>query len=227
MRKFLRQLAIDASNRVKNPLLRARLKDRDFTIVSNNCWGSHIYQHLGEPYRTPFVGLYVDPECYVRLVNRIRWYLQQEVTFVDESRHERVNLFRAKQRHRFPIGLIGGDVELQFLHYESQQEAADKWSRRAARVSQDDQRFFYKFCDRDASLEHLAAFDAAPVAHKVCFVADPSVKLQSAVYIPGSRDGQVPDGKKLSRISPRYFDAAAWINRGDGRPHWWRPLRCA
>ena len=227
MRKFLRKLAIDASNRVKNPLLRARLKERDFTIVSNNCWGSHIYQHLGEQYRTPFIGLYVDPECYVRLVNRTRWYLAQDVTFIDESRHDRVNLFRAKQRHRFPIGLIGGDVELQFLHYESPQEALDKWSRRAARVSQDDQRFFYKFCDRDASLEHLTAFDAAPVAHKVCFVADPSVKLQSAVYIPGSRDGQVPDGKKLSRISPRYFDAAAWINSGDGRPHWWRPLRCA
>jgi hypothetical protein len=35
--------------------VQARVRRRDFPIVSNNCWETHIYQCLGEPYRTPFI----------------------------------------------------------------------------------------------------------------------------------------------------------------------------
>ena len=83
------------------------------------------------------------------------------------------------------------------------------------------QRYFFKFCDRDGcTLEQLKAFDKAPVAHKVCFVSRPMPNLQTVVRIPDITTGEMPDGLTLSYISPRYFDAAGWINGTDGHPRW-------
>ena len=213
-------------NRLRRGMLRARLRSRDFTIVSNNCWGAHVYQQLGIPYQTPFVGLFLTPECYVTLVPRLRWYLSQQVRFVKKSKYERINEFREKQGRLYPIGRIGDDVELQFLHYQSESDATEKWTRRAARVTHDDSRLFFKFCDRDGcTRQQLESFDTSPVAHKVIFISTPSPSLTNAVWIPSGGATQVPDGLQLSRISPAYFDVVGWINGTDGTPPWWWPLR--
>jgi uncharacterized protein (DUF1919 family) len=69
----MKPIALSAMEyRFRRQLLRMRVHDPEFTIVSNNCWGAHIYQNLGEPYRTPFVGLFLAPECYLRLLKRLR-----------------------------------------------------------------------------------------------------------------------------------------------------------
>jgi uncharacterized protein (DUF1919 family) len=212
------------SSALQKNVVRLRVRNRDFTIISNNCWGAHIYQYLGEKYRTPFVGLFLAPACFVKLVPRLRWYLGRPLKFVEHSRHEYINSFRDKQKIAYPIGCLEGDVEIQFLHYQSDAEATEKWNRRVARMSNDDSRLFFKFCDRDGcSASQLAAFDSAPVAHKVSFVAKPFSHLKSSVWIPESSDGQVPDGLKLSQISTRYFDAASWLNGDEGHPRWWIP----
>lgn len=212
------------SDELKRHAVRARLRTLDFTIVSNNCWGAHIYKNIGEPYRTPFVGVFVAPSCYIKLVSRFRWYMSQPVRFIARSKHDYINAFRDKDNVRYPIGVIGDDVELQFLHYESETEATEKWTRRSARMTKDDSLLFFKFCDRDGcTAEELSAFDAAPLAHKVCFVSKPAPHLKSAVFIPGSTDGQVPDGWRLSLMGHKYFDAAGWLNGSDGRLRWWSP----
>ena len=205
-----------------------RLKSQIFTIVSNNCWGAHIYQNLGQPYQTPFIGIYFAPECYIVLLSRFRWFLDQPIHFVDRSRHDYVNAYRKKENLHYPIGCLGGEVEVQFLHYASESDAIEKWNRRLKRVCSDDSKLFFKFCDRDGCTSgQLAAFDQVPFQNKVCFVSRPATHLRSAVPIPSLHENQVPDGLTLSRISPRYFDAAGWINGSDGRPRWWQPLRCA
>lgn len=199
-------------------LLQVRLRGRDFTIISNNCWGAHIYQRLGEPYRTPFVGVFLAPTCYLNLIERTRWYLNQPLYFLSQSRHPYIEALRDKRQLRYPIGCLGGNVEIQFLHYTSEAEAAEKWARRVARVSRSDDRFFFKFDDRDGCApEQLSAFDRAPRAHKVCFISKQSAELQSVVWILEASGDSVPDGWELSRISPRYFDAVGWLKGSDGR----------
>jgi uncharacterized protein (DUF1919 family) len=206
----------------RRKITQLRLRTRDFSIVSNNCWGAHIYQCLGEEYRTPFIGLFLAPPCYVKLVPKLRWYLGRPIRFVERSRHEYINQLRQDRELAYPIGCLGDEVEIQFLHYKSEAEALAKWNRRVERMSKNDERLFFKFCDRDGcSAAELAAFDGAAVAHKVCFVSKPHAHLGSACWIPGSRDGQVPDGMQLSRISPKYFDAASWLNGHTGHPKWW------
>lgn len=33
------------------------LKNKDFVIISDNCWGGAVYQWYDRPYNSPFVGL--------------------------------------------------------------------------------------------------------------------------------------------------------------------------
>lgn len=202
-------------------LLRRYLRNRDFTIVSNNCWGAHIYQKLGIEYRTPFIGLFFAPDCYLRLLSRLRWYLDQPLHFLDSSRHAYVNVIREENGLTYPIGSPGDEIEIQFLHYSSRSEANEKWRRRVARMVEDDNRVFAKFCDRDGcSREQLLAFDRMPLIHKVCFVSRPMPQLAHGIFIPGCDAPYVPNGLILSQISWQYFDAASWINGSDGCPRW-------
>jgi uncharacterized protein (DUF1919 family) len=199
---------------VTRRLLRSQLRTRNFTIISNNCWGAHIYQKLGIAYQTPFIGLFLTPDSYLLLLSRLRWYLSRELTFRATSRYDPINTFRQKMKTAYPIGYLDGEVEIHFLHYASEAEAKAKWSRRVQRVSKDDRQLYVKFCDRDGcSDDHLAQFDELPFQNKVYFSSKPLPEVRNAVWIPESRGNSVPDGAKLSALSPRYFDAVAWINR--------------
>jgi uncharacterized protein (DUF1919 family) len=212
---------------VTRQVLRSQVRTRDFTIISNNCWGAHIYQKLGIEYQTPFIGLFLTPDAYLLLLSRLRWYLNSELTFCDTSRYEHINDFRDKMSAPYPIGYLGGAVEIHFLHYASELEAAEKWSRRVKRVSQDDSQLFVKFCDRDGcTYDQLMQFDRLPLQNKVCFSSKPLPTMRSAIWIPDSEGNSVPDGAKLSALSPKYFDAAAWINGTNGHPRWWAAPRC-
>lgn len=161
------------------------------------------------------------------MIYDFRVYMRQPLRWVDQSRHDNVNAFRERSGRKYPIGCLGRDVELQFLHYESQSEAAEKWNRRLERINKDDSRLFFKFCDRDGcTLEQLKSFDESPIANKVCFVSQ-ECELKSSILIPQAQGGQVPDGLVLSQVSPAYFDSAGWINGTNRRPRWWLPFRCA
>lgn len=212
-------------NFIKPRLLHFRVKSTTFTIVTNNCWGAHIYQKLDIPYQTPFIGTFIAPACYLKLIDNFRWYMSQPLVFIESSRHEHINHYRAQEELDYPIGLLGGDVEIQFLHYTSKEDAANKWARRLARIAPNDTNLFFKFCDREkCSIEQIKAFDMARIQNKVCFVSQPVPATRSTVWIPESEATQVVDGLRLSLISPQYFDAANWLKGGSGKPTWWRPF---
>lgn len=66
------------------------------------------------------------PECYVELVNRFRYYLHQPLRFKTRSKHEYINAFREYYNSNYPIGSFGDEIEIQFLHYDSKEEAEVK-----------------------------------------------------------------------------------------------------
>jgi uncharacterized protein (DUF1919 family) len=189
-----------------------------FAIVSNNCWGAHVYQQLGLPYSTPFVGLFLRPACYLTLLGDFDRIVHGQLKFVDESRYPDINAKRAASSHgKHPIAILGDAVEVNFLHEKTEAEARDKWQRRVARMPADPSRRFYKFCDFDRpSEEQRRAFDALPLPHKVMFVSKP-LDARSAIVVPSSED-RVPDGMALQTACLSYFDHAAWLAGRDPRP---------
>ena len=187
-----------------------RLRGQPFCLISNNCLGRRLYQILGRDYNTPFVGLFMMPECFTELVVHFEEYMSRDLQFVNESKYSNHNQQR-KTGKRYPIGIIG-NAEIHFLHYESEQEALEKWNRRKSRI--DYKHLYYVMVANgpydDAMLVQFAGTDAE---NKVCFSRDNELQLPTAVYVP-SED---PDMGNLYSQYQRfvgYFDFADWMLSG-------------
>ncbi|HGS1459166.1 TPA: DUF1919 domain-containing protein, partial [Streptococcus pneumoniae] len=80
--------------------MRKRLKNTDFSIISDNCWGGRVYEELGLPYRTPFIGLYIFSEDYVKLLKNFKKYMEYELTFTNNSK------WNTEYDGEYPIGIL-------------------------------------------------------------------------------------------------------------------------
>jgi len=192
-----------------------RLHGYNFTIVSNNCWGAHVYRVLARPYRTPFVGLFIPPEDYLQMIPEVRSLVHANITFIPSSRHQLVESFRAERRVNYPIGLLDGRIEVHFMHYQSPREALAKWQRRTERATWDSNSLFFKFCDHDgASPEQIWSFDKMFELSRICFTGRKHEGRSRTVYIPGCDSGRVPDGGELAKVSGKYFSVVDWLASG-------------
>ena len=56
--------------------LRKRLKNRNFTLISNNCCAGIIYSDLGLQFTSPTINLYFLPEEYLLFVKNLKAYVE-------------------------------------------------------------------------------------------------------------------------------------------------------
>ena len=104
------------------------INDKEFVIISNNCWGGSAYQWYKKPYNTPFVGLFIYGSCYMKLLKDFDYYMSQKLAFTSKSKYPSTG-------KTYPIGMLK-DIEIHFEHFKSEDEAREKWERRAARMLQ-------------------------------------------------------------------------------------------
>src|SRR6187402_3435763 len=122
-----------------------KLQQKPFAIVTNNCWGYELYNSIGREYNTPFIGLFLFPECYVKFLENFDASINGELTFIEQSR------YYDSPKH-YPIGRIAQDIEIHFLHYKSNEEALNKWTRRVERLKKEiaeGTELFLKLCDAE------------------------------------------------------------------------------
>lgn len=175
------------------------------SIIANNCWGAEVYKHYQLPFHSPIIGLYLYPECYLKFVADLESHLSESLRFIDTSRY-------SEAANDYPIGLIH-DSEIHFLHYETRDEAYDKWMRRAERVLQNPHDIRFKFDDRDGATEtHIRAFHDLKLPNSVCFTKVDFPELRNNVWIP-MPNGQesVMDGYSLFYESIKHFDLEYWF----------------
>ncbi len=142
------------------------LKNKNFTIISNNCWGGIIYRDYDLPYNSPTVGLFFMAEDYIKLINNLKYYMEQELQFINIENSKYSNYLK-KLKYTSPIGKID-DVEVMFLHYKNEEEAKEKWNRRKRRINWDN--IIYKFSDQNmCTYKELEEFDKFDAKSKVCF----------------------------------------------------------
>ncbi len=188
------------------------LKNTDFVIVANNCFGGQVYKSFGLPYNTPFVGMFLYGPCYIKLLKDLENYLAKDLVFVTESVYQD----RAKT---YPVAKLG-DIELHFSHYTSEKEAAEKWYRRKKRMCENFNldNFYFIISDRErVDVNLIKEFHKLPYKNKISFGAKAIDGLCSlkhvAVFEAFKRNkNQVPGGTKLFKISSLYFDFEKWIN---------------
>lgn len=144
-------------------LRRIGLKNRDFTIISNNCWGGSEYKYFGLPFYSPFIGLFLREDDYVRLLENFEENMKLPLTFkpLCESKYPEL------RNGTYPMAVINGDIEIHFMHYKSEQEARDKWERRTKRIRYDN--ILFKLSERTecCSEEVQKAFITAPLKNRI------------------------------------------------------------
>ncbi len=165
---------------IKRYFVKKSIKNKDFTIISNNCWAGRCYQYLDMPYLTPTVGLYFFADEYLRFVSDLHYYLSIELEFIKPENSKYYNELKIRNQLNRPIGKLG-DVEIVFLHYKTETEAKEKWDRRKQRVNFDN--ILIKFSRMDlCTEEHIKKFDSLNFKNKFILNNRLPLKYKSEIY---------------------------------------------
>lgn len=197
---------IDSARKIYNKNLARKLENKDFSVIASNCNGAFLLHDLGQKFNSPFVNLWLKPDDFIRFLSDMQHYLNCGMTFVEE------------EGIKYPIGLID-DVRIYFQHYETNEEAEEKWIQRSKRINFDN--LFIMFTDRDGcTYENLRDFDALPCKNKVVFTHIPYPEFPSAYYIKGWETekcvGECFKYKSSLTLKKYYddFDYISWFNSG-------------
>ena len=155
----------------------------NISIISSNCFAGRIMQDLKMQYNSPTLGLYIMYPDYIEFLSKLEYYLKDaKIEFVEHSKYTLGDYRRNKAKHWYPIELLGGRVEIHFLHYHTEEEAASKWYRRAGRVNFDKLLVIGMEQNR-CDIDDIYAFDKLPFGNKIMFSSKRIPQLRSNVFI--------------------------------------------
>lgn len=187
------------------------LKYTNFTIISNNCWGGWVYRFFGLPYQSPTIGLFFLSDDYLKFINNLKEYLGKELVFIkpeEANKAERVKAY-VKAFGKYPIGRLG-DIDIHFLHYDSEKEAYSKWNRRKERI--DYSRVIIKISKQNLWEDRFAEeFDRFEFPNKL-FFTNRYYKNYSGRQVIFRRDRECSETRNEGKYYHRYINILRYIN---------------
>lgn len=171
---------------------RRKLKVRDFTIISNNCWAGFAYQQFGLPYNTPTIGMGFVDDDYMKFLENFDYYLSLTPEFINPKDAKDYQLRKRLRGGEidYPVARLD-DITLWFTHYKTEEEAKAKWERRKSRINKN--RILVKWSQRyNQDSELLRRFLNLPFKNKIAFV-------ESESPVDDSRVVKIPELKELNR----------------------------
>ncbi len=190
-----------------NEKIRKRLINKNFSLIASNCNGGCILHDLGVRFNSPFVDVWMYPKDFLKICHDLKRYMEKELVFIKE------------EGLSYPVGLLD-DVKVYFQHYDTENEALEKWNERKKRI--DYGNIFFLFTDRDGcGIDELGEFDKLPYENKAVFVHKKYSDIKSAAYIPGFEEkeavGFCMDYTNFFTYK-RYYDEfvfVKWFNQGN------------
>lgn len=183
---------------------RLNTKAKTASIISMNCIGGILYHDLGLEFLSPTINLYMVAEDFIKFCENIEYYLSID-EFV-ECKNEKCN---------YPVVNLG-DLTLYLVHYNSVDEAQEKWNERKKRVNLDNIAIICT--DREGMNDTLKArFEQLPYK-KVMFTHLPDEEHKSSYYIKGYENedsvGIVTLANTADGLRPiDEFDYVEFLNR--------------
>lgn len=104
-----------------------RLKNSEFSIISNGCFGGFIYHNLSKEFLSPTINLWVgeDYDDFMKFLLNMDHYLNCELKF-----------FKDPNEKKYPREYLD-DILIGFNHYDTEEEAKSAWERRKKRILKD------------------------------------------------------------------------------------------
>lgn len=177
---------------------------KEFTIFSNNCLGGVFYHDAGREFTSPLVNTAMDGEDFLKFVSTPKHYLDCDLEF-----------FSWPGRN-FPIARID-DIEVNFVHYKTEEECIEKWKSRADRIVWDNIFIIATNHDGMNTEKCMGQFDELPYKNKIMFVSKEYPQYEWAVLIRQFKNRfqcRVTTSfanMKGQRYYETAFDLAKWI----------------
>lgn len=187
---------------------RSRIRNENFTIICNNCFGGYLYHDLGLQFLTPTINLMIRAEDYIKFLENLEFYLDCEIT--DGG------IFDAS--YGGVIGILNNEIKINGIHYETFEELKSKWNERKKRVNFNN--IFIIGSYRDGCTDELVErFCALPYKNKV-FFSHKEINCDNSecvvkMKLPKSAQ-RVPVADTMAsckiRAYDKYFDFITWLN---------------
>lgn len=181
-----------------------KIKNKNPTVISSNCNGSVILHDLGLRFNSPTVNLFFEAGDFIKFLKNMKYYLNSEPVQIESDKD-------------YPVGMIN-DITVYFMHFDSFDEAKEKWIERSKRV--DFENLYVIMTDKNGcTYDHIKDFDSLPIKHKVIFTHKPYPEFKSAYYIKGFENddevGVLSDWKPgfLKRRWLDGFDYVSFLNQ--------------
>ena len=121
---------------------RNSITNKDFTLIARDCVGGILYHQLGLKFLSPTINLFFIPEEFNYFCLNLKEYINGELVELK------------KDSAPYPVGLIypkknssiSRPVRVDFMHYETFTQAADKWNERKQRINWDNIYVLSTFC---------------------------------------------------------------------------------
>ncbi|MDO6437822.1 DUF1919 domain-containing protein [Cyclobacterium sp. 1_MG-2023] len=186
-----------------------QIKNHDFTIISDNCWGRGVYKFLGLPCNTPTAGMGIDRD-YLDFIENLNSESADEVTELDESHCETI------AGRTYPIGRTPY-AKLHFFRYNNYTVAQRLFRMRFKKINREN--LYYKI-DFDyyncRNKEDIERWNKMQLPNSVAFYSDETLKFYSGkihngVYI---KKKMHPLNNFHFGFNQKYFDFITWLNTG-------------
>lgn len=188
-------------NYIQCSLRRKKLRNRDFTIISNNCWAGFIYQKYGLQYKTPTIGLFFIGNDYIKFCKNLKYYVNQDLKFISFSESKNYDLIKGDRE--YPIARLD-DIEIYFMHYKTEKEAKEKWHRRCKRINYDN--LIFKVSQREGfTKQDMEEFMDIENKCLICFSYD---KINDSICVP---ELKMLEGDETELLQ-KYFDDLDYLN---------------
>ena len=141
--------------------LRRKLKNKDFTIICNNCLGGFIYHDLGCKFLTPTINLFFSTDDFILFASDLKYYINCKlVEYHDKNIDYPLGKLVSKdKKHK--------DIILHFNHYKTFNEAKEKWEIRSKRINFNNICVIMEFYDDTYDDELLYEFQKIPYKNKI------------------------------------------------------------
>ena len=183
---------------MRNYINRYRLKNKDVSIISNNCIAGVIYHDLKLQFRSPTINLFFrNAEDFLKYVSNLKYYNSLE-------------LIESEGKCSYPVGKLE-DVEIHFLHYHTFSEAKNCWEKRKKRINYEN--LVVIMTDQDGGGTSSAIEQFGNIPYPKIYLTNKHLRYSWSIYIYGF-DGQDCLGNTIEYINlgRRYYEQFDYID---------------